>query len=211
MKIRKILLIVISILLVSGCSTVNRMSYQEIINKTKSSNSLSNVTRRGYKYYIPKGIKLINNKDFNEILMDQDNAYYLYVDVVSYYNNVKFDYKINKNAYYSQKLDNGYLEINKTEDNKYLIEIMDNYAKIEVIVNEKNIKKALTYSNILISSVDYKYDVLDNMMKDDSFNTSEIEFNIFKTVASDSDFATYEEQYGQYNENDDVKDSDLIE
>ncbi len=211
MKIRKILLIVISILLVSGCSTVNRMSYQEIINKTKSSNSLSNVTRRGYKYYIPKGIKLINNKDFNEILMDQDNVYYLYVDVVSYYNNVKFDYKINKNAYYSQKLDNGYLEINKTEDNKYLIEIMDNYAKIEVIVNEKNIKKALTYSNILISSVDYKYDVLDNMMKDDSFNTSEIEFNIFKTVASDSDFATYEEQYGQYNENDDVKDSDLIE
>ncbi len=211
MKIRKILLIVISILLVSGCSTVNRMSYQEIINKTKNSNSLSNVTRRGYKYYIPKGIKLINNKDFNEILMDQDNVYYLYVDVVSYYNNVKFDYKINKNAYYSQKLDNGYLEINKTEDNKYLIEIMDNYAKIEVIVNEKNIKKALTYSNILISSVDYKYDVLDNMMKDDSFNTSEIEFNIFKTVASDSDFATYEEQYGQYNENDDVKDSDLIE
>jgi len=211
MKIRKILLIIIGILFVSGCSTINNMSYQEIINKTKNSNSLTNVTRKGYKYYIPKGVKLINNKDFNEILMDQDNVYYLYVDVVSYYNNVKFDYKINNNAYYSQKLDNGYLEINKTLDNKYLIEIMDNYAKIEVIVNEKNIKKALTFSNVLISSVDYKYDVLDSMMKDDSFNTSEIEFNIFKTVASDSDFATYEEQYGQYNENDDVKDSDLIE
>ena len=211
MKIRKILLIIIGILFVSGCSTINNMSYQEIINKTKNSNSLTNVTRKGYKYYIPKGVKLINNKDFNEILMDQDNVYYLYVDVVSYYNNVKFDYKINNNAYYSQKLDNGYLEINKTLDNKYLIEIMDNYAKIEVIVNEKNIKKALTFSNVLISSVDYKYDVLDSMMKDDSFNTSEIEFNIFNTVASDSDFETYEEQYGQYNENDDVKDSDLIE
>ena len=211
MNIKKIMVILISVLFVSGCSSINNMNYDEIINKTKNHSTLANVTRNGYKYYIPKGIKLLNNKDFNEILMDQDNIYYLYIDVVSYYNNVKFDYKINKNAYYSQKLNNGYLEINKVEGNKYLIEIMDNYAKIEVIVNKKNIKKALAYSNVLISSVNYRYDVLDNMMKDDSFNTSEIEFNIFKTITSESDFAIYEAEYGQYNETNDVKDSDLIE
>ena len=211
MNIKKIMIILISVLFVSGCSSINNMNYDEIINKTKNHSTLANVTRNGYKYYIPKGIKLLNNKDFNEILMDQDNIYYLYIDVVSYYNNVKFDYKINKNAYYSQKLNNGYLEINEVEGNKYLIEIMDNYAKIEVIVNKKNIKKALAYSNVLISSVNYRYDVLDNMMKDDSFNTSEIEFNIFKTITSESDFAIYEAEYGQYNETNDVKDSDLIE
>lgn len=211
MNIKKIMIILISVLFVSGCSSINNMNYDEIINKTKNHSTLANVTRNGYKYYIPKGIKLLNNKDFNEILMDQDNIYYLYIDVVSYYNNVKFDYKINNNAYYSQKLNNGYLEINEVEGNKYLIEIMDNYAKIEVIVNKKNIKKALAYSNVLISSVNYRYDVLDNMMKDDSFNTSEIEFNIFKTITSESDFAIYEAEYGQYNETNDVKDSDLIE
>ena len=211
MNIKKIMIILIGVLFLCGCSSISNMNYDEIINKTKNHSALANVTRSGYKYYIPKGIKLINNKDFNEILMDQDNVYYLYIDVVSYYNNVKFDYKINNNAYYSQKLDNGYLEINEVEGNKYLIEIMDNYAKIEVIVNKKNIKKALAYSNVLISSVNYRYEILDNMMKDDSFKTSEIEFNIFKTITSESDFAIYEAEYGQYNETDDVKDSDLIE
>ncbi|MBO4245508.1 MAG: hypothetical protein J5892_02055 [Bacilli bacterium] len=211
MNIKKIIILITGILFLSGCSTINSMSYQNIINKTKSDSNLSNVIRKGYKYYIPKGMKLVNNKDYNEIIMDQDNTYYLYVDVVSYYNNVKFDYKVNKDSYYSQKLDNGYLEINKLENDKYLIEIMDNYAKIEVIVDKANIKKAIAYSNVLISSVEYKYDVLDNLMKDDSFNTSEVEFNIFKTIKSDSDFATYEQMYGTYDETDGIKDSDIIE
>ena len=211
MNIKKIVTLIIGILFLSGCSTINSMSYQEIIEKTKTGSNLSNVVRKGYKYYIPKGMKLVNNKDYNEIIMDQDNTYYLYVDVVSYYNNVKFDYKVSSEAFYSEKLDNGYLEINKLENDKYLIEIMDNYAKIEVIVDKENIKKAIAYSNVLISSVEYKYDVLDNLMKDDSFNTSEVEFNIFKTIKNDSDFATYEQMYGTYEETDSIKDSDIIE
>ena len=211
MNIKKIIAVTIVALFLTGCANIHNLSYSEIISETSNSKDLSNVTRKGYKYYVPKGIKIVNNKDYNEILMDQDNTYYLYIDVVSYYHNVKADYHVNNKVYYSQKLNNGYLEINELDNKKYLIEIMDNYAKIEVIVDKKNIKKALAYSNILINSVEYKYDVLDGMMKDDSFNTSEIEFNIFKTISSDSNFAVYEQEYGQYKEDDSIKDSDLIE
>ena len=39
----------------------------------------------------------------------------------------------------------------------------------------------------------------------------ETELNIFETKKAESNYINYEEMYGQYNEEDDVHDSDLIE
>lgn len=209
MKKVKYLIIILAIVFITGCTNINKTDYKKLINDIGQGMRLTNTSRKGYKYYVPKGIKIINVKDYNEILRDDNYTYYLYVDVVSFYNGVKCEYIENKNAYYSLKLDNGYLEINKLENDKYLIEIMDNYAKIEVIVDGNYLKKAVTFSEIILSSIEYKYNVLDSLMKEEMLNSSEIEFDIFKTISSDASFSVYEEEYNQYEET--VKDSDMIE
>ena len=114
-------------------------------------NKLYNVHYSGYKYYLPQGLNVNSSKKYNEILNDDKYKYYLYVDLVSYLKKTELSYKVNENAYLSMTLDDkGYLEINEKND-KYLIEIMYNYAKIEVIVEKEDINKCVT--NALIVTV----------------------------------------------------------
>ena len=102
----------------------------------------------------------------------------------------------------------GYVEVNVKND-KYLIEIMYNYAKIEVIVNSNDIASAITNSLIILTSVNYNDDIIDNLLEEDVLNYSEETFNIFETNSNDSNFLKVVEEYDNYNE-DEVPDYDLI-
>ncbi len=210
MKYFKYAFLVLIIIFVTGCSNIKQESLTNILKETNISTNLSNTYRVGYKYYLPSGLKVYKSHDYNELLRDDRYNYYLYVDVVSYYNRVAVNYQLNRNVYYSEVLENGYLEITMLNDDKYLIEIMDNYAKIEVIVDKHDINRSVTYAAIVLSSIEYKYDVLDNMMRENLLNSSEIEFDIFKTINTESNFSIYEAEYGQYDETE-IKDTDLIE
>ncbi len=193
---KKVFLILIVIML-TGCVNVENISYDDIINNIVSSKyEIYNANRSGYKYYTPNNMASANTIDYNEILEDDLYKYYFYVDVISYYNRVIETYEVDNNAYFSKAINYqdkfGYIEINKVSDNKYLLEIMYNYAKIEVIVDEYNLNKAISNSLIILSSVKYNSEILDTIVGENILTSKEIEFNIFETKKTESNFLEVE-------------------
>ena len=212
---KKITLLGIMILLLTGCTSINNISYQEIITSVVTSNyELTNTYRKGYKYYLPNGMDSVNTKDFNEIIEDKYYNDYLYVDAVSYYNRVIEDYQKDDNAYYSEKINFedkfGYIEVNKQKNDKYFIEIMYNYAKIEVIVDEKDLNKAICNSIIILSSINYNNDILSNIVGDNILEFNEEVLDIFKAKKEKSNFLEVEEN-NVYEDVEEEKDPDLVD
>lgn len=203
------------LLCLTGCTSVNEKEVDTILAEGMTSNiHITNVYRKGYKYYLPKGLKNITSQDYNEVIYSNQYVYYLYVDVVSYFNKVREEYQENESYYYSKALYKGnqfgYLQIKSLESDKYFIEIMYNYAKIEVIVTEKDIKESIAYAIAILESVTYNDTVLGSLMGDNILSSNELEFNIFDTAKTESNYLEIVEQYDQYKNNEDVPDMDFI-
>ena len=203
------------IFLTSGCSTITEYSYEQIISESLASpvNS-TNISRAGYKYYLPKGLRLLEQEGTNEIISHNDTIYYLYVDYVSYYNKINEEYKVNTDAVYSEKIQKdenfGYIEIKNTSNDKYFIEIMYNYAKIEVIVEKESTNEAVAYAMSILTSINYQDTVLIGLMGEDVLTSNEVEHNIFETAQTESGYLEIVEEYGQYEEDSETVDPDFI-
>ena len=210
---KKIIILILSIALLCGCTKIDNNNVDQIINKVISSKSnSSNQYKNGYKFYLPSNLTIDKVNDRNIVFKENDLKYYMFVDIVSYYHKVENSYKIKENAYMSRIINydnkSGYIEIN-VKNNQYLIEIMYNYAKIEVIVDSNNIANAITNSLIILSSIEYNDDIIGNLLEEDVLNYSEESFNIFETNSNDSNFLKVVEEYDNY-KNDEVPDYDLI-
>ena len=182
---KKIILIVFSLILFTGC-TVVRIDTDNIDNiidvVLSKDNKLYNRVGKGYKYYVPRGMNYIDTTELNDKLYSNGYYYYLYIDVISYYNKIDFDYKENKDAYYSRYIDidgkKGYLEINKKDD-RYLIEFMYNYAKIETTVYEDDINDVILNSTYILSTIKFNKNVIKLMLNDEYFINKEEKYDIF--------------------------------
>lgn len=210
---KKLIILIVCFTLLCGCTKINNDNINDIINSVVSSdNDRANQYRNGYKFYLPNNLSTIKIDDKNNVFKENDIKYYMFVDIVSYYHKVENKYQVNEKAYYSSLINynnkSGYVEVNVKND-KYLIEIMYNYAKIEVIVNSDDIASAITNSLIILTSVNYNDDIIDNLLEEDVLNYSEETFNIFETNSNDSNFLKVVEEYDNYNE-DKVPDYDLI-
>lgn len=177
-----------------GC-TVVRIDTENIDNiidvVLSKNNKLYNRIGKGYKYYVPKGVNYIDSNGLNDKLYSNGYYYYLYIDVNSYYNKIEFDYKENKDAFYSRFLDvndnKGYVEITKQDNGRYLVEFMYNYAKIEVFVYEKDINLAILNSSYILSTIQYNNNVIKLMLNDDYFINKEESYDIFKPKTDNED------------------------
>lgn len=204
---KKIILLCILVIFLTGCTSINKTEIDVILNETLSSVvNISNMQRNGYKYYLPRGLSVKGSKSFNERFEDNLYQYYLYVDIVSYNNKSEFKYTNNENAYFSRKLENngklGYVEINYYTNNQYLIEIMYNYAKIEVVVYEKDIKNVLVNAMTIISSVTYNDNVIVKYLASTSFEGNEEKFNIFEIEGRNSYLQVTDEETSEEESND---------
>jgi len=211
---KKILLIIFISCILIGCTPLQDEKLEDIVNISISNNlKVYNTSRKGYKYNLPKGLSVTDNTDFNEIISSKYYDYYLYIDGISYYNKIIELYEENETSYKSMSIiyedKFGYLEINKLKSGKYLIEIMYNYAKIEVVVKESDINVAVSYAINILNSVQYNTNVLKNMLSEESTQTKEFDFDIFET-ASDKD-SEYLEAIETDIYEDEVHDNDLIE
>ena len=208
---KKIVLIVTFIILLSGCTNIKNASYDDIINTIAMPTKKANVYRTGYKFHLPREMKITKSKLCNEVLSDKNNIYYLYIDLISYHNKIKNHKEINKESYYSKNIKSnnkeGYVDIKLLKNGKYFIEIMYNYAKIEVIVDEKDIKETLLNSINILNSIKYTDDVIANLLNKDNLNYIEEEYNIFNTTSSDS---TIQIDYNYHEMEDEIVDTDLI-
>lgn len=201
--------------MVTGCTNINQSNYESIIDEEIKSNIFPrNEYRAGYLYYLPKGLRILSSTGSNEILAKENMKYYLYVDRVSYYNKVSASYQENKEAELSKSLQYedkfGYVEVKKTKNNQYFIEIMYNYAKIEVIVPKERIKEALAYSTSILTSIKYQDTVLKSLMEQSALKSNEVEYNIFETAKTESGYLQIAEEYGQYQEKEENVDPDFI-
>ena len=209
---KKIILIIIILVSTAGCTNINKLSYDDIVNNITTISTKDNIYRTGYSYYLPRGMKVADSTLYNEVIEDANNKYYLYVDVVSFYKKITKEYEINNNAIYSSKISYndkfGYVEVNLLKNDKYLVEIMYNYAKIEVIVDKSKCKEAMLSIINILKSVEYNDSIIANLMGDDILNFNEEEFNIFNTKGSESNYLTVDNDYKEEEEK--IFDPDLI-
>ncbi len=212
----KKLLVLLSILtLLTGCTItkINKDSIDKVIDSVmKKDSKLKNVHFEGYSYYVPRGIRFVDKKEYNAILKDEyNNNYYLYVDVISYYHKVKEKYKVNKKAYYSNEVKTknkfGYVEI-KEDKTGYLVEAMYNYAKIEAYVEKDSLNDAMTNISMILSSMKYNDKVLSSTVGENILSYKEESYNIFKTKEKTSDFLDYVKEYDNYDQ--EKKDEDNL-
>ncbi|MBO5138996.1 MAG: hypothetical protein J6B89_05120 [Bacilli bacterium] len=213
-----IILLSLTCLLTTGCSikkldvsNIDNIIDTVLMDKSKH----KNVVFDGYSYYRPRGLKFLEKEDYNAILSDShNNTYYLYIDVVSYYHKVDNTYEEDSNAYYSRKINDkkgGYLEINKIDD-RYFIEAVYNYSKVEVFSDRNSLDNTLVNVCTLLSSIKYNDSVLETIVGDNVLNYEEESFNIFTTKKSDSNYLDYVEKYDNiYDSDSKVKDEDHID
>ncbi len=218
---KKLLILTLVILTITGCTNLSNTSLDEITNTMLSSKiNLANTVFDGYKYYVPRGLRLIMKNDYNASLLDEyNNTYYLYIDIISYYNNEKLDYNTDKNAYFSKKLNyndkDGYLEITKIKDSDYyFIEYMYNYGKIESFVKEKELNSAIINMSSILASLTFNRKVLETIVGNKVLNYKEDTYDVMKpkgSTATKDTYLEYEEKYGVYEGYGNNKAEDKIE
>ena len=94
-KFKSFFLLLLFMLLTTGCTVkqINKPNYASNIDDILNRKSkFTNVNAIGYQYYLPNGIVQKEVNDFNQKLNSKNNTYYLYVDLVSYYNKFKKNY-----------------------------------------------------------------------------------------------------------------------
>lgn len=191
---KKIIILCCFIIFLTGCSVanLNKNDFEDTINSLLTSPiSNSNTPLKGYEFYLPRGMTRINDTSSNSVIYSNNDKYYLYVDLISYYNKEKNVYKINEEeyAFYSQEIDNdgktGYVLVTKL-DNKYFVEVMYNYGKIEVVTY--NYKEAVAKSIIILKSINFNDKVIESIMGENALTYKTEEFKLLGPSTETIDF-----------------------
>ena len=194
MKKLIVLLSIVS-LTVTGCS-IHKLDRQDIGKNIKTLLSEKvhnyNVFYEGYKYYVPKGIRFIDKEDYNAILKDSyNNRYYLYVDAISYYHKAENDYEVKSDSHYSKKLNynkkTGYIQIDTIED-KYFIQFVFNYVKIEAYINKTDLVDVITNMCSILRTVKFNDSILESLIGENRLDYKEEDYTLFKADSSKETF-----------------------
>ena len=204
---KKIISLALILILFTGCSImkVDEESFDSIINTVLLTDTkLANTSFDGYKFYLPRGVIVNEKKQANLEISDKKNNYYLYVDMISYYYKTKESHKVDNSIFYSKTLNSnngfGYVDISKV-NNKYFIEMMYNYAKIEAYVDDTNLYDAFLNICYILSTIDYNESIINYKLSNKELETTTEEFDIFKSKKDDDDFLQYIEEFDQYDDN----------
>ncbi len=215
---KKNICLLLVILLLTGCSVklVERESFDSIIDSVLySAPKLSNTVFDGYKFYLPRGAFVLDSKDYNLKIKDNDNSYYLYVDTIAYYYKTKKEHTVDNSIFYSRNLDYkdnyGYVDITKVDD-KYFLEIMYNYAKIEAYITEDDLYNSFLDMCYILSTIKFNDNAINYKLNNKELETTSEEFDIFKAKKDTDDFLQYVEEFDKYEETSDKPtDEDVID
>ena len=189
-----VVLLSVVMLFMTGCS-VTKLDNNNISKNMKTllseKSNLYNVFYGGYKYYLPKGVGFISKDDYNAVIKDSNgNKYYFYVDAISYYHKVENTYEINKESHYSKKLDynnkNGYIQIDE-EGSKYFIQFVYNYAKLETLVDKKDLASVVDNMCYILRSVKFNDKVLESLIGENTLDYKEENYSLFDAKSSNKE------------------------
>ena len=216
---KKIMLtLLILLLFISGCSIVkvSDKSVSDILETVLYvDNNLNNTNFEGYGFYLPQGVKIVDKTDYNLVLNDQKNNYYLYIDTIAYHYKVNNLFKENSSHFLSKKISHnnkiGYVDIVENDEN-YFVVIMYNYAKLESYVSKDDFTNAIMNMSSILSSVKYNDSVIDGYVGNKKTVLQEERFNIFDSNIENDNFLKYEDEYGTYKAtNTPKRDNDIID
>jgi len=215
---RKIISLALLLICVTGCSItkVNDNSFDDVVSSVLYQDSdLFNVSFDGYKFYLPRNSTVEEKREYNLEIKDKENTYYLYISPVEYYYKTKVDHEIDDSIFYSKNLNykdyTGYVDVIKVDD-KYFLEVVYNYAKIETIVTKNRLNDAFLNICYILSTIRFNDSAINYKLSNNGFDLSSEEFSIFKSKKTDDNFLKYVEEYDKYdNSNSKVKDDDVIE
>lgn len=206
------------ILILSGCM-VNKIhddSFDNIVDTVLyKENNLFNVSFNGYKFYLPRGATVKEEKEYNLEIVNNNNIYYMYVDTIAYYYKTKVEHIEDSKIFYSKNLnykDNyGYIDVSLVND-KYFIEMMYNYSKIEAYVEKNSLNDSLINISEILSSVKFNDSAISYRLSSHDYDMTTEEFSIFKSKKDDDNFLKYVSEFDKYdNSKTTVKDNDVIE
>lgn len=199
---KKILILCTLLLLCTGCTRIdNTNNYSTIINNVINNDVKVNTASMGYKYYLPVGVSKIYDKDYNQKFKYEDIYMYLYVDAVSYYhqNNLNFKNIDKTDNYFYYEISNnkkiGYILIEKTDNDRYFLKMIYNYAKIETYVPERKIGNVIANGMIILNSIDYNDNLIKKILEDDHYSSTSKEYKIKKPDNTESKFSEYLSEY----------------
>ena len=202
---KKLMFILLLIILTTGCARIEKedTNYNDMIVNCLTQKKITNEVAQGYKYCIPKGVKLIKNYDYNQKFLIDDDYMFLYVDIISYYYKNKLTYEIDNGSYYYNKISyngkKGYVKITKEKD-KYLVKIVYNYSKIETYTNKENLNKIVSIGTIILNNITYNEKIIEKIIDENNGSYSEVTYEIEKPEDASNKFREYLEEYVQEDE-----------
>ncbi len=180
----KKIILIMCLFFLSGCSMylINNKSLEDIVNLTiKANNELYNVNNKGYRYYLPNGFNVYSDEDYNQVLISNENKYYMYVNIVGYFykNEMVSNHELDDYEYFSFENNDkkGYLRIVKDND-YFFVELCYNYAIIEVEVEEEDIKYAVSRGISILSSIKYNDIIIEKYIGDNNLESTETIYEI---------------------------------
>ncbi len=221
MRKRLIIVLLVLIFTLTGCTSYNMetMSVEQALSLGITSNAeLYNTNNVGYRYYLPRGFVVEEDRDNIQILRSNGIEYFLNIDLVSYYNKVEISRDTNVNVYKYLPIyvnnKTGFLEITQNDD-YFLIKMVYNYAIIEANVKENEINSSIINMGYILSSIKYNDSIINNKFGEDVLELKETAYKIFGPEEKKDDKKTYAYYLEQYNEytgeiNTKIQDPDVI-
>lgn len=197
MEMKKLILTAFIILSLVGCTKkpvfndeqINTKEIQKILG-TKSKMK-PNAIHKGYKFYLPQGMKIVNKVDNTLTIKDHENSMYLFINLVAYYHKSELEHVEKAYFYETFNYQNkpAALLINKL-DKGYLYKITYNYATVEGWADDK-LYTYLNKASIILNSIEYNDSVIDNMFKGNK--NSAVRYNPFYKK-EDENYLTVEDE-----------------
>lgn len=199
---KRIVILVCLVILLTGCTRINNDNdYKQLVMNCLKDNVVTNDVALGYKFYVPRGVKLKKKLDYNQTFVYNDNDIYLYVDIVSYFykNDLNQNLEAKSNYYYQEfeyKNKRGYVNI-VDNNNSYSVELTYNYAKIEFYADNSELNKMLSIASIILNSINYNDLIIENVLTNNLGSFSDVKYELNKPDDASSDFSQYLEEYVQ--------------
>lgn len=211
---KRILLIILIVLTTTGCMIVENASIDSLIESAvKNKYEIVNKYNGGFKYYLPRELRSVSTDEFNEIIKSKNNDYYLYVDLVAYHNKKTPLIEEDPNIFYSKEFNKGdkvgILNIKEVEDN-YFVNIYFNYSSIEVKCKKSELNNCVSNSLVMITTVKYNDDVIDNLINSNEFSSYEEKIDVFKKNTDTGDVIDVDEEDVYSGNEEDDYDPDVI-
>ena len=197
---RNFIFLVIIVLLITGCTRISN-NLDEVVDDTLRSTLIStNTVSTGYELYIPAGVRQVVDNEYNQKLKIKNRYVYLYVDTISYYYKNMLNYKsTNDYNYYYKEINkngkNGYIGINKIEEDLYYCEIVYNYTKSEFYANSIDLPVILTNALIVQKSIKFNDNLIAMELDSEANDGREIKYELDSPKESESKFSDYLQEY----------------